>query len=582
MLRVRITRGLKRSGILFKLIFTLFLTLLIISLLISCAAAPATTQPTITSPQATTTQPPTSSTPASAVAATNKPQGELVAALQTFGNENFLPWLDASAAPLDDLVYDMLIYWDHLNFKFLPGLAESWEVSPDGLSLIYHLRKGVQWQDGWGEFTSADVKFNFEMQASKKSIGKVSQTRRIASMDIPDPYTLNVHFKDSYPTFWMDLSVGNSGICQGIVCKKYVETVGEEVASQKPIGSGPFKLVDSQSGSYFKFEALDNHWRVVPEFKTITVRLLPETSTLIAALKNKEIDLAQVPVEQLVDLKAAGVTVEVSPLGGGMLVIRWGGLVIPVDKRYDPAYHNKDPWTDVRVRKAMAIAIDREAISKAIFAGSAKPAGVPLNSADMDKYLYSYDSAAARQLLKDAGYPDGFSFKVISYLQPGVPESPRLMEALASFWQQIGLDPQIVVIDLATYNNKNVAPLKMAGEVSLYRIAPVADMLSRAELFLMPNVTTPLFEDEGSYAIYNDAPKKTFEERWACVDKLNKYYFENVGPIPVVRAGYCFAWNPEKILPWPHHESPAPVYYEYIRHAQPLNTFRLFNPWPDR
>ena len=135
-----------------------------------------------------------------------------------------------------------------------------------------------------------------------------------------------------------------------------------------------------------------------------------------------------------------------------------------------------------------------------------------------------------RQLLKDAGYPNGFSFKVISYLQPGVPESPRLMEALAGYWQQIGLDPQITVIDLATYNNKNVAPLKMAGEVSLYRIAPVADMLSRAELFLMPNVTTPLFEDEGSYAIYNDAPKKTFEERWACVDKLNKYYYRKCWP----------------------------------------------------
>ena len=194
----------------------------------------------------------------------------------------------------------------------------------------------------------------------------------------------------------MDLSVGNSGICQGIVSKKYVETVGEEVASQKPIGTGPYKLVDSQSGSYFKFEALDNHWRVVPEFKTLTVRLLPETSTLVAALKNKEIDLAQVPAEQLADLKAAGVAVEVSPLGGGMLVIRWGGFVIPADKRYDPAYHNKDPWTDVRVRKAMAIAIDREAISKAIFAGSAKPAGVPLNSADMDKYHYSYDPAAAK------------------------------------------------------------------------------------------------------------------------------------------------------------------------------------------
>ena len=140
----------------------------------------------------------------------------------------------------------------NVNRKFIPGLAESWEVSPDGLTLTYHLRKGVQFSDGWGEFTSADVKYNFEMQASKLSVGKVAQSRRIASMDTPDPYTLVVHFKDPYPTFHVDLSMGNSGTCQGIVCKKYLETVGEDVASQKPVGTGPYKLVEHKLGDYYE------------------------------------------------------------------------------------------------------------------------------------------------------------------------------------------------------------------------------------------------------------------------------------------------------------------------------------------
>ena len=85
-----------------------------------------------------------------------------------------------------------------------------------------------------------------------------------------------------------------------------------------------------------------------------------------------------VPAEQLADLKAAGVAVEVSPVGGSILMVALGGMVIPEDKRYDAAYHNKDPWVDSRVRKAMAIAIDREAICKAIYAGFAEPVGVPL------------------------------------------------------------------------------------------------------------------------------------------------------------------------------------------------------------
>ena len=563
--------GLKGSSTLFKPIFTLFLTLLLISLLASCAA-PATTNKA----------PTTTTAPIITTAAVVNPQGELIVALQAFGGENWLPWLDPSMANLHDIVYDMLIYWDHMNRKFLPGLATSWEVSQDGMTLTYHLRKGVQFSDGWGELTSADVKFNFEMHASKLSVGKAAQTRRIASMDTPDPYTLVVNFKDPYPTFYVDLSMANSGVCQGIICKKYFETVGEDTASQKPIGTGPYKLVDSQPGSYFKFEALDSHWRVVPEFKTLTTRLVIEASTLIAALKTKEIDMSMVPAAQLSDLKASGVTVEASSLGGTLLAVSLGGMVLPDDRRYDAAVHNKDPWTDVRVRKAMAISIDRAAICKAIYADYAQPASVPLFSADMDKYQYPYDPASAKQLLKDAGYPNGFSFNAISTPGGTSAESPRIMEALAAYWQQIGLDPKITVIDYNTYYSKNIVLCKTAGNVALVPNSAIADMLAKAEIFLFPNGAQVINQDAGSYAIYKNNPKMTFEERDALVNKLNQYYYENYIPISVLRNGFCFAWNSDKISPWPHHDSIRPLYFEYIRHAQPLNTFRLFSPWPDR
>jgi len=402
-------------------------------------------------------------------------------------------------------------------------------------------------------------------------------------MDTPDPYTLVVHFKDPYPIFFADLSAGNSGVCQGIVCKKYLETVGEEVASQKPIGTGPYKMVESKTGSYFKFEAMEDNWRVVPEFKTLTVRLIPETSTLVAALKTKEVDCTQVPAEQMMDLKAAGVAVELSPVGGNVIMVSLGGMVVPEDNRYDAAYHNKDPWVDSKVRKAMAIAIDREAICKAIYAGYTKPTAVPVIASGSDKYQYSLDPVGAKQLLAEAGYPNGFSFKLMSFTEPGYPEMPRVVEALAGYWQQIGLDPKITAVDFAVYQKNNRNTLKTAGEVSLGSMSPVADILSRVGLHLMPNVIVPYYQDAGSYAIYKETPKNaTLEERSAVVDKLNQYYYDNVGPIPLVRAGYCFAWNSDKILPWPHPDSSKPVYFEYVRHNPPLNTFRLFDPWPGR
>ena len=191
-----------------SLLFVMVLTLLLISLLPGCGASTTTTQASTSAPALATTQAPTSSAPVTTTAAAVKPQGELVAAVQSFGSENFLPWLDPVFPHAYMLVYDMLIYWDYINLKFLPGLAESWEVSPDGMTTTFHLRKGTQFQEGWGELTSADVKYNFEMQASPKSVGKTAQTRRIASMDTPDPYTLVVHMKDPYYTFlWICLWV---------------------------------------------------------------------------------------------------------------------------------------------------------------------------------------------------------------------------------------------------------------------------------------------------------------------------------------------------------------------------------------
>ena len=578
--------GLKglQSGI--KPFFPVVIMLLLISFLAGCGAPAASIQASTTSASVPVSQAPTSVASAAApttTAAAAKPQGELVGALQSFGNENWLPWLDPNMSNLHDLVYDFLIYWDNANLKYEPGLAESWENSLDGMTLTYHLRQGVEWQEGWGEFTSADVKYNFEMQASPKSVGKTAQCRRIASMDTPDPYTLVVHFKDSYPTFFADMSMANSATCQGIVCKKYAETVGEDAAAEKPIGTGPYKLIDSQLGSYYKFEALDSHWRVVPEFKYLTVRLITEMSTLAAALKTKEIDTAiNIPAEQMAVLEAAGVAVEASPLGGNVLMVDWGGMVISADKRYDATYHNKDPWVDMRVRKAMAISIDREAICKAIYAGLAKPIALPVYSPGMEKYQYPYDPVAAKQLLKDAGYPNGFSFKLISYVNPSSPETPRVVEAVAGFWQQIGLDPKITTIDYNTYYSKNVATCRTAGEIFLYTGATVADMLTKIETFLMPNATNVIFEDEESYAIYLDNPKETMEQRIAVVEKLNQYYFDNFGPIPLVRVGRNYAWNADKMAPWPHPDSSRQNLWEYARHTQPLNTFRLFTPWPGR
>jgi peptide/nickel transport system substrate-binding protein len=367
-----------------------------------------------------------------------------------------------------------------------------------------------------------------------------------------------------------------------MVCKKYLETVGDTAAAQKPIGTGPWKLVESKLASYYKLEALDSHWRVVPEFKSLTVRLIPEVSSIVAALKNKEIDLASIPAEQMANLKLAGLAAEAASVGGSTICIAWGGCAIPEDSRYDAAIHNKDPWADVKVRKAMTLAIDRQAICNTIFAGAAFPAAIPLISANMDKYQYPYDPAAAKQLLADAGYPKGFSFKVISYTLNGVPETPRVIEALAGYWQQIGLDPQITVSDYASYSQNHRNTLQNTGEVSVNKISALADMMDRSLMYFGPGGMVFCFQDEGSYAIIQEGNAKVSpDERQTYVDKLNQYFYENYYG-SVITMSLCWAWNPAKVAPFPHNPGATPYYLEYVRHAQPINTFRLFTPWPER
>jgi len=148
--------------------------------------------------------------------------------------------------------------------------------------------------------------------------------------------------------------------------------------------------------------------------------------------------------------------------------------------------------------------------------------------------------------------------------------------------KRIGITSEISIINYATYYSKNSVPCKTAGDVSIISMGVTAEMLTKAENFFFPNATDVVFQDEGSYAVYKENPKATMDARVALVDKLNEYYFDKVGPLPVVKVGFCYAWNPEKILPWPHYDSTAPEYYEYVRHTQPLNTFRLFDPVPGR
>jgi peptide/nickel transport system substrate-binding protein len=414
------------------------------------AAAPA-----ITSAPAPTSAPVSVATTAPTAApkpSVKQPSGTLNVALSTFESETFLPWNGGVARQSYLLmIYDVLVYSDPKTDQQLPGLAEKWEMSPDGKTWTFYIRKGVQFHEGYGELTADDVKYSFERMIDKTSVGSPAQLLRniIDKVETPDPYKVVVSLKTPYVGlvggYLNDTNAG--GI---IVSKKYVTTVGDEKANAHPIGTAPYTLAEEhKKGGPIKLTAvpgIGNHWRITPDYQNVNFLLVPEEATRVAMLKTGEADIAPISYDSIDTVKSSGLNVVSIPKNWAPL-IRFGGIVTTDPKRYDA----NNPWSKKEVRQALNYAIDRATIAKTIFKGEATPTGasMPLNVWS-DIPAYPYDPAKAKQLLAQAGYPNGFQLPLRTFTTNPGAELPTIGEAVALYWKAIGIDAKIVPSDWNT------------------------------------------------------------------------------------------------------------------------------------
>jgi peptide/nickel transport system substrate-binding protein len=247
-----------------------------------------------------------------------RPQGTLRIALPTLAEEGFLPDMgDSNQCRMYPLVFDYPLYFDDKTDEIIPGLAKRFEYSKDNLILTLYLREDVPWQDKekWGEVTAEDVKYSYEriMGKNSTSLSKAPYNESIKSIEVVNRYTVALRLKQPSPEFWRYLLNSSNPNCP-ILCKRYVETVGEEKARFQPIGSGPYRSVAHKTGEYLKFEASEKHWRVVPEFKSLIMQVVPEETTMVAMLKSGEIDIARISAQSMADLqRIKGITAIVYP-----------------------------------------------------------------------------------------------------------------------------------------------------------------------------------------------------------------------------------------------------------------------------
>src|SRR2546426_2161788 len=389
-----------------------------------------------------------------------RPEGTLTVAVATFGGERWLPQLYPGA---EDVVlkpmFENLLTRDLKTGDLAPMLAERWQVMDGGRTWKFHLRKGVQFHGGRGEVTAEDVKFTFAAIAKEGSANSLApEFRTIKSMEVENPYTLTVRFDKPAVAFGNKVTQGLFASVAFIHSKRHHESVGEEGAERNPVATGPFKFVEHVRGDRIVYEAVENHWRATPHWKRLVFLKVPEPATRMAMLRAGSVGVLEIGGEDVGELKKVGVRTLVMPNVAwvdGILGGQW-----PPQATHDP----KVPWAQPdaerarKVRLALNLAVDKQAIMQRILGGLGTPSASwlaypndPWNTESLKK-PYPYDPAKAKALLTESGYPNGFDVTMNLTAWPGRGYLPDVGEAVATYWEKVGIKVKRRPVDRAVFS----------------------------------------------------------------------------------------------------------------------------------
>jgi len=316
-----------------------------------------------------------------------------------------------------------------------PSLAESWTVSKDGITYEFVIRKNAKFHNG-DPVTAEDVKFTFERY---KGASARLLKEKVKEVQVVAPNRVRFVLKEAWPDFIAFYGTSATG-ASWIVPKKYIEKVGDEGFKKSPVGAGPFKFVSFQPGVELVLEAFPDYWRKPPQVKRIIMKSIPDESTRAAAVKTGEVDIAYLFVGAVAeDLKRTPGVKITAPLLYGMY---WLDFL----DQWDP----KSPWHDKRVRQAASLVIDRDGINQAEMLGYGKTTGAfvpPEFDFALKVDAPKLDPKRAKQLMTEAGYPNGFDAGDITPLPPYT----SLAETVGGYLQGLGIRSRVRNMERATF-----------------------------------------------------------------------------------------------------------------------------------
>jgi peptide/nickel transport system substrate-binding protein len=339
-------------------------------------------------------------------------------------------------------IFNGLTYLD-LEYRNHPDLAESWDASADGLTYTFKLRKNVRWHDG-KPFTAADVKFTYQdVLAKLHPIGRLGFSN-VTAIDTPDPFTVVMKLKAPFaPLLFM------TSLCMSPILPKHV-LEGQDLATsefnRKPIGTGPFKIAEAVKGSHYLLERNPDYFKPGrPYLDRVILKVMPNPASRVLAFEKGEVDVLYsfyLPREQTARVKA---------LPG---VFSKDYMLFPEVVTLFFNLKDSKPLGDLRVRQAIAHAIDKTFIAEKGYFGLSRPAISPIPSnlgwAHNPKVqTYAHDPAKAAALLDEAGYPTtkGERMSLRLAYDPANSAVNKAAEIIAQQLRQVGINVRLTPME---------------------------------------------------------------------------------------------------------------------------------------
>lgn len=349
-------------------------------------------------------------------------------------------------------IFDTLINYGEQDTTLQEGLATKWEASPDGLVYTLTLRQGVKFHDGT-DFNADAVVFNFERWMNGNAdqfpyytmFGgfKGEEGHVIKEVKALDEFTVQFTLVRPQAPFLKNLAMSPFGIASPTAVEKFGEKFREN-----PVGTGPFKFVEWKPNDKIVLEKNDEYWMEgYPKLETVIFKAIPENSARLNALIAGEIDLMDGVNPS--DLSQIEGNADLQVFERPSMNVGYVGLT-----------STREPFGNKLVRQALNYAVNKQEIIDAFYSGLAIPAKNPMPPS-IEGYNdaveeYPYDPAKAKELLAEAGYPDGFEMELwaMPVPRPYMPEGMKIAEVIQSYFAEIGVKAEIVTYDWGTYLEK--------------------------------------------------------------------------------------------------------------------------------